>query len=505
MAGSCKELVSRQRVAVIGGGLAGLMAARALSRQGAQVTVYEARAQVGGRVLSDTTFAKGRIVEAGAELIGSIHTRWCALAKEYGLSLISRMNTDLYAGQQLSPKLTLDRPLTVDEIRAIEEELSVKVLRKIAERAQKINATEPWKNVDPDVLALDRVSVASFLKHFLGVHPKGPTARLWMATEHLLVHNNVALLEDMNMLGLLCLVKGGQEGTISRDPLMGYWDELEIYRCAEGAQRLAVEIAKEVHAAKGCRVVTKLAVTRIALPRSSSAPVLVRATSTRGREVDRRLDRLVSPLGLPYDRVILAVPPSVWDLIEITPTHPKDVIGLMGMGGATKFFSRVNGRFWVKKGAAPYGGSLDLGHVWEGTDNQTRVHGQDIVLSVFAGGPRRLRKSDDYRRELTRLYRDYPDNSKKNETMLVDWEQQSFIKTGYMAPRLGQILTIGRELNEPFPGRLFFAGDHTEMAHFGYMEGAIRSGERAAGRLIKQVCDPPEVRVAGGASLLAAG
>lgn len=46
------------------------------------------------------------------------------------------------------------------------------------------------------------------------------------------------------------------------------------------------------------------------------------------------------------------------------------------MAPAVKFFSDVKERFWIKKGAAPYGGSLMLGQVWEGTDNQTRVEVQ---------------------------------------------------------------------------------------------------------------------------------
>ena len=86
-----------------------------------------------------------------------------------------------------------------------------------------------------------------------------------------------------------------------------------------------------------------------------------------------------------YDCVVFAVPPAIWGDIEITPFHPRDVIGLMASGAAVKFFSNVKERFWVEAGLAPLGGSLEIGQVWEGTDNQTRVKGQDIVLSVFTG------------------------------------------------------------------------------------------------------------------------
>ncbi|RGA06660.1 hypothetical protein DI270_002295 [Microbispora triticiradicis] len=37
-------------------------------------------------------------------------------------------------------------------------------------------------------------------------------------------------------------------------------------------------------------------------------------------------------------------------------------------------------------------------------------------------------------------------------------------------------------------GQVEHAGEHTQMDHFGYMEGAIRSGERAARLLLDQLC-----------------
>jgi monoamine oxidase len=486
----CRALLAGTRVAVIGAGLAGLMAARTLVRRGVHVVVYEARAQVGGRTLSDTTFARGRVIDAGAELVGSIHTRWCDLAKGYGLSLISRMNTELYDGQQLAVRLTLDRTLSNTEIRAIEKQRRDEVFLPIAEQARAvIDAVRPWSKDNAAVWHFDRVSVADALTG-LGVPPG---SRLWRATEQMLEHNNVARLEQMNYLGLLCLVRGGQDGTIARDQegrLLGYWEELEIYRCANGAQRLALAIADEV-GQHGGRVVTELAVTRIAIPFSPRVPVMVGARSVRDREIDRRRDDLVSPAGLPYDAVVLAVPPTVWDRIAITPALPTE---RMAAGGATKFFSRFGDRFWLGSGVAPYGGSLELGQVWEGTDNQTVVPGQDVVLSVFSGGPRRLRAEKDYRQHLARP--EFYPHYRPDRTMLVDWEKQPYIRTGYPAPGLGQVLTVGKMLNEPYLGRLHFAGDHTQMNHLGYMEGAIRSGERVAGVLIDRICGGAEVRVA---------
>lgn len=490
LAPKCADSLSRTKVAVIGGGLAGLMAARVLCRFGAKVTVYEARAQVGGRVLSDySNFAKGRITEFGAELVGSVHPMWCGLAKEYGISLISRMSTDLYRGQGLGERLILNKTLPAD----LEAEV-YKVLRRIAEVAEKEirDPSRPWDQ--PGLVQLDQMSVAAALRGF-GVPPNGP---VWAALELLLVNNNVAPLERMNYLGLLCLVRGGQLGLkpSERSPtigesLMGYWDELEIYRCGEGCQRLALELEAEINRAKGCRVVRRRAVTRVDLS-SKLGRAFVTSRHTGDRLIDRQIREKEPVIPIPFDYVVLAVPPSVWADIEITPRHPKDVIGLMQAGAAAKFFSNVKGRFWIKPGVSPLGGSHKIGQVWEGTDNQTRVKGQDTVLSVFVGA--RIPTEDEFRRGLAELYPDYPKNVTK--TRLVDWTRQPFIKAGYSAPGLGQIFTVGKELNEPFRGWLFFAGEHTQLDHFGYMEGALRSGYRAAHMLVAQVCSPPFTHVA---------
>ena len=103
--------------------------------------------------------------------------------------------------------------------------------------------------------------------------------------------------------------------------------------------------------------------------------------------------------------------------------NPKEKIGPLGMAPAVKFFSEVKKRFWIndKDKAAPYGGSLAIGQVWEGTDNQTRLEGRRgedeihrIVLSVFAGPIRPGReapKPDDFIKGLEHLYPGYTEQS----------------------------------------------------------------------------------------------
>ena len=49
---------------------------------GARVVVYEAQGRVGGRVSTDRQFISGKLVEAGAELIGENHPLWWRLVRD---------------------------------------------------------------------------------------------------------------------------------------------------------------------------------------------------------------------------------------------------------------------------------------------------------------------------------------------------------------------------------------------------------------------------------------
>ena len=76
-----------KRVLVIGAGLAGLVAAYELKRQGHDVVVLEAQNRVGGRVYTLRAFAPGLYAEAGAMRIPRAHDLTLAYCEQFGLPL----------------------------------------------------------------------------------------------------------------------------------------------------------------------------------------------------------------------------------------------------------------------------------------------------------------------------------------------------------------------------------------------------------------------------------
>jgi monoamine oxidase len=95
------------RIAILGAGFAGMSAAWFAKRAGFGVTVVEPGV-VGGRVSSTTTLVPGRVLEAGAELIGTNHPLWMALAQHFGFALSVLSSEDNYAAAGLEMPMILD-------------------------------------------------------------------------------------------------------------------------------------------------------------------------------------------------------------------------------------------------------------------------------------------------------------------------------------------------------------------------------------------------------------
>ena len=81
-------------VLIIGAGMAGLAAARALAERGVRVVVLEARDRVGGRVYTERT-AEGALVEHGAEFIHGRAKELWSLIEEAGLRTVKRDGANL--------------------------------------------------------------------------------------------------------------------------------------------------------------------------------------------------------------------------------------------------------------------------------------------------------------------------------------------------------------------------------------------------------------------------
>lgn len=83
------------RIAIVGGGIAGLNAALTLQDAGLASTIYEASRMVGGRIHSNTTcWEDNQTSEWCGEFIDSGHTCMQALAHRFGLTLVDELEAE---------------------------------------------------------------------------------------------------------------------------------------------------------------------------------------------------------------------------------------------------------------------------------------------------------------------------------------------------------------------------------------------------------------------------
>jgi monoamine oxidase len=430
-----------RRVLIVGGGFGGLAAAHELSAVGYDVRVFEARNRLGGRVLSFHDLAEGKTVEGGAELIGTNHPTWLSYAKQFGLTFL-----DVTEESGDSPIVLDGKRLGAKEAEALFDELE-QAHGALDTLASPVDAAEPWTS--PNAAALDHATVAAW------VDEQRVSARAKRAMHAEFAADNGVDTAWQSHLGNLTQIKGGG--------LERYWTETEVYRCRGGNQQLATKLASSLPAD---RVRVRTAVRKISTTGAAVSITLADGTIVEG------------------DEVILAVPPSVWHTIAFDPPLPSTL--RPQMGSDVKFLAVVRSRFWRRAGLSPNllsDGPVNL--TWEATDDQP---GPGTVLTSFSGANSAdicrswspAERANAYLRTLEIAYPDIAAEFVKARFM--DWPGDPWTRASYAFPAPGQITTIGPVLREGL-GRLHFAGEHTNFAFIGYMEGALGSGVALARRL----------------------
>jgi monoamine oxidase len=179
------------------------------------------------------------------------------------------------------------------------------------------------------------------------------------------------------------------------------------------------------------------------------------------------------------DAAVIAVPAAVLDVIAFDPPIPR-VKAAVRYGQAAKLFVRLRApsppsevlsvpeRYWCYTQLGPDGDPAPF-------------------LAAFAGSPRALEALDvesGPERWLAALGRLRPDLELDFDTvMLSTWADDSWARGAYSARSATSPIDT-EALMRPV-GPLFFAGEHTAGAWHGLMEGALRSGARAAKELLQ--------------------
>jgi monoamine oxidase len=172
----------------------------------------------------------------------------------------------------------------------------------------------------------------------------------------------------------------------------------------------------------------------------------------------------------------ITLPASVVGRLEFDPSLPErhaEALGQVRYGQAAKLFVPL-------RAPAPPSAVLSVPErywAWTATGAGGRVQ---PVVSAFAGSPAalgRLGVTEDAERWLASLARLRGDlELEPAGAMLSTWSDDPWVGGAYSVGRPG---SVARILSERL-GPLAFAGEHTAEDFPSLMEGALRSGQRAA-------------------------
>ena len=421
---------SEGTVIVIGAGLAGIAAARALQAQGRTVVILEARERIGGRIWTIRDWA-GIPLELGASWVnGTIGNPVFAAARDLGLALVP-------TGYKSVPLIYDHRgDLVPDRDRAGAEARFSRIIASLERKFKDVSTDLPLKTAfqracedlsfpSPDQHLLNHI-FHSHIEHEYGAD--GSDLSLWHWDDVGEYHGADVILPD----GLSTLVG----------------------RLAEGLDiRLGQEVTQIDHVGQSVSI------------------------STRDDTFTSDFAVVTLPIGVLKSRAVAFKP----DL----PKEKSTALARLGMGLLNKIHLRFVAPFWPEKTdwleyMGPTGS--DLLTAWFNYFKYI----SDPILTGFATGTRAYQFEQHTDGELVeiamRTLRSMFGSVVQDPIAwkVTRWGSDPLALGSYSHIPPGASANDYDLLARPVAGKLFFAGEGTHRGHYGTVHGAFLSGVRAA-------------------------
>jgi monoamine oxidase len=431
-AGSEKNDEEYVDVVVIGGGFAGLIAAREIQNARLTTLVIEGRGRLGGRTFTVPAF--GHALDLGGTWIGPQQPHVWAECTRYGIDVVENAISTTVDPVMIWPRKGKFVRTTADEYDAI--------FRAAVERWLE-HASEvfpyPWRSELPvDLASLDQLSVGESI-------------------------SRLSISQDKKVL--LAAYACDEGHTYSRN--MSYVSMLHGLATVAGSLRISEDNTDRFRIAGGSKALLD-AVMADSKPRvllsSRAARIELQSGRYRTHTEDGRVVRSKS--------VVVAVPLNTLAVIQFDPQLDDDKLASLRKnyaGTGLKVYIRIKGDLppFSAQGAE----TLPLSSVW--TEYQDSA-GQ--VLVGFGADSKRLNLHDtDAVAEAVRIY---DRRIEVADVLGYDWQSDPYSRGTWCTLRPGQFSRDIPALRRPTNG-IFFAGADLARSWQGNIDGAIETGIRA--------------------------
>lgn len=440
---------------VVGAGFAGLTAALRLKQSGQSVALLEARDRVGGRTFTETRDG-GLWIDRGGAWIGPGQDRIYALMDEFNVASYKQyvdgdammfLEGKKYRYQGTIP-LSMS-PWAVANLGAVFLELT--------QMCKSIPVQAPWEA--PKARKWDGITWARWLDNNTLSKPARQLLESAVAGLYTSAASELSLLfvlYQMAAAGGPSFVLGVKDAAEDARPVGGMG---AIHRA------IAAELGDVVHLSQPVR--------RIA---QDAEGVTVRSD---GMEVRAR-------------RVIVTVPIAIAAQIAYEPMLPTDRSFLhqrMPTGAVFKIGLLYDEPFWRADGLS--GQSFAPGSAANLTIDSCTDTGNPGVLTVITEGSEareigKLTAEDRRKTVLDAVAERFGDKALTPVDYIEqNWSAETYSGGGMIAHTPPGVLTeFGRALREPC-GRIHWAGTESSAVMYGFIDGAVRSGERAASEVME--------------------
>ncbi|HEU0247600.1 MAG TPA: NAD(P)/FAD-dependent oxidoreductase [Gaiellaceae bacterium] len=450
-------------VVVVGAGLAGLTCAYRLKQAGYVTQIHEAADRLGGRCFTGRGFFdENQIYEHGGELIDQGHSQIRSLAQELGLDLDNLLQAEANGTELLgyfdgSP---YTYPEMTDDIK--------KIWQKIHKDVSAASYPTLFDNFTQRGFELDHLSIIDWLNETI---PNGGAST--QLGQLLDVAYNIeygAESDQQSSLNLLYLIAYSGQGQFRV-----FGPSNEKYHVRGGNDQ----------------IVSRLGDALAGQITTGSELVAVKGTSSGGYALTFRNGSGTTTVMA--DKVVFALPFSIMrhsvNLSKAGFSGRKlQAIDEQGMGTNSKLHLQFTHRHWRDLGSngetfadTGYQNTWEVSRAQPGTAGiLVDYTGGDIGASFGSGTP-----ESRAQQFLAQIEPVLPGLSQRwNQKAAIDfWTGYEWTRGSYSYWKVGQYTSFAG-IERTQEGNAHFCGEHTSIDFQGYLNGAVETGERAAGEVI---------------------